>query len=230
MKTVKEVPPAPVAVGCSQDRPCQSSNSECVSGECVCRRGYSRDRDDDCRDVDECVEEGKSPCGENGLCTNLDGSFLCNCPSGYTGDPFKSCEDIDECSRLYGPYGQCGSGAVCENTLGSFGCSCPHGFTGDPRHSCSDIDECSSLYPKCPSSSLCTNTLGSFTCLCPPGTSGDPFIQCTSLTPSDPCLNTFCGDHARCQIDPFGQPTCLCDPGFISKSDKTPGCVGMCFL
>ena len=36
-------------------------------------------------DIDECLAlEG--PCGNNSVCTNTNGSFLCDCLSGFTGD------------------------------------------------------------------------------------------------------------------------------------------------
>ena len=34
----------------------------------------------ECKDLDECQS---SPCGDGGICNNLDGSFQCDCQSGF---------------------------------------------------------------------------------------------------------------------------------------------------
>ena len=34
----------------------------------------------ECSDLDECQSQ---PCGEGGICNNLDGSFQCDCKSGF---------------------------------------------------------------------------------------------------------------------------------------------------
>ena len=80
---------------CNVDHPCPA-NEECVSNgrtdQCVCRRGYVRDKDGEaCRDVNECIELSSSPCGMNAFCTNLDGGFVCHCPSAFTGNPYTIC-------------------------------------------------------------------------------------------------------------------------------------------
>ena len=36
-------------------------------------------------DIDECLSDS-SPCSENALCTNNDGSYSCNCKQGFTGN------------------------------------------------------------------------------------------------------------------------------------------------
>lgn len=39
-------------------------------------------------DINECDD---NPCGENTLCTDTVGSFICTCKEEFTGDPFRGC-------------------------------------------------------------------------------------------------------------------------------------------
>ena len=54
----------------------------CVSGQCICRRGYARDAASggQCADVNECLSGQRSVCGINAFCKNLPGSYDCVCP------------------------------------------------------------------------------------------------------------------------------------------------------
>jgi len=85
----------PVISSCGLTNPCPA-NEECVStgstDQCVCRRGYARDKDGEaCRDVNECTSLSASPCGMSALCTNIEGGFVCGCPGGFTGNPYTVC-------------------------------------------------------------------------------------------------------------------------------------------
>ncbi|KAM9856424.1 adhesion G protein-coupled receptor E5 [Aulostomus maculatus] len=54
---------------------------------CTCHEGYYDDNSNgrgDCRDIDECEEDGEDICGISETCVNLDGSYWCDCPLGYT--------------------------------------------------------------------------------------------------------------------------------------------------
>lgn len=42
-------------------------------------------------DINECKY---SPCGNNTICTDTIGSFVCSCKEDYTGDPMKGCQGI----------------------------------------------------------------------------------------------------------------------------------------
>jgi len=39
-------------------------------------------------DVNEC---DNNPCGENAVCADTVGSFVCTCKEEFTGDPFRGC-------------------------------------------------------------------------------------------------------------------------------------------
>lgn len=39
-------------------------------------------------DINEC---DYNPCGNNSICTDTMGSFVCSCKADYTGDPIKGC-------------------------------------------------------------------------------------------------------------------------------------------
>lgn len=77
-------------------------------------------------DVNECQT---NPCGENAVCKDTVGSYVCHCKEDYTGDPVKGCVDIDECAVLEKP---CGTHAVCENASPGYNCLCPQGYRASP--------------------------------------------------------------------------------------------------
>ncbi|XP_067327502.1 fibrillin-1 isoform X1 [Anolis sagrei] len=150
----------------------ECERNPCIGGDCVntqgsyicqCRPGYqSTLMRTECRDIDECLQNGRI-CN-NGRCINTDGSFHCVCNAGFhvTADG-KNCEDMDECSIR----NMCLNG-MCINEDGSFKCICKPGFqlASDGRY-CRDIDECET--PGICMNGRCVNTDGSFRCECFPG-------------------------------------------------------------
>ena len=60
-----------------------------------CRTGYIWDAEEGCKDVDECLENGK--CTKNNeACVNTIGSFRCECAEGYRRNGQQECEiDIE---------------------------------------------------------------------------------------------------------------------------------------
>ena len=119
----------------------------------------------------------------NGICTNMDGSFKCVCNPGYVlsssgfscigkglGESrifhlnFFSCLDIDECAEN---VRICLAGR-CENLDGSYRCICDNGYTHIADGSfCTDKDECAET-GMC-DNGQCVNMDGSFKCVCQPG-------------------------------------------------------------
>lgn len=56
-------------------------------------------------DVNEC---SANPCGENAVCTDTVGSFVCSCRQDYTGDPYRKCvgEYFSALSSFFSSNGQ----------------------------------------------------------------------------------------------------------------------------
>lgn len=114
-------------------------------------------------DIDECdkVNGPNGRCGQNAVCTNTPGSFVCQCPPGFSGNPINQCNDIDECAKP----DSCGLGAVCKNLPGSYTCECPEGTIPDPdpKTKCNEIVTCDGD-SDCPGNAICDNKKR---CLCP---------------------------------------------------------------
>lgn len=89
------------------------------------------------------------PCGNNALCTVLDGVVKCNCIPPYIGDPYTGCKPeclmnsdcighlacVNQHCRDPCP-GVCAINAICEVFNHIPVCSCQTGYTGDPFQSC----------------------------------------------------------------------------------------------
>uniref|UniRef100_A0A673I3V1 Fibrillin-1-like n=1 Tax=Sinocyclocheilus rhinocerous TaxID=307959 RepID=A0A673I3V1_9TELE len=150
----------------------ECERSPCVNGDCVntpgsyycqCPTGFqSTATRTECRDLDECVANGRI-CN-NGRCVNTEGSFHCVCNAGFeiTADG-RNCQDTDECLIR----NICLNG-MCINEDGSFKCICKPGYLleGTGRF-CVDVDECE--VPGMCMNGHCVNTEGSFRCECMPG-------------------------------------------------------------
>uniref|UniRef100_A0AAY4CEM9 Fibrillin-1 n=1 Tax=Denticeps clupeoides TaxID=299321 RepID=A0AAY4CEM9_9TELE len=155
---------------CIDDDECE--RTPCRHGECVntagsyfcqCPPGFqSTSTRTECKDLDECVANGRI-CN-NGRCVNTEGSFHCVCNAGFEiSTDGKNCQDQDECLIR----NMCLNG-MCINEDGSFKCICKPGFYLDPTgRFCLDINECET--PGMCMNGRCVNTEGSFKCECLPG-------------------------------------------------------------
>uniref|UniRef100_A0A8R1DNL8 FiBrilliN homolog n=1 Tax=Caenorhabditis japonica TaxID=281687 RepID=A0A8R1DNL8_CAEJA len=70
--------------------PCDPTSQLCISGECVCKKGFRLNStlstsSDQCVDVDECAERTHN-CDRVATCHNTIGSHVCTCPDGHIGD------------------------------------------------------------------------------------------------------------------------------------------------
>uniref|UniRef100_A0A3Q4C0E7 Uncharacterized protein n=1 Tax=Mola mola TaxID=94237 RepID=A0A3Q4C0E7_MOLML len=140
---------------CIDDDECE--RNPCTHGECVntpgsytcqCPAGFQTTATrTECRDLDECVANGRI-CN-NGRCVNTEGSFHCVCNAGFEiSQDGRNCQDQDECLIR----NMCLNG-LCINEDGSF--------------KCIYIDECET--PGMCMNGRCINTEGSFRCECMAG-------------------------------------------------------------
>lgn len=123
-------------------------------------------------DINECIND---PCGENGACENIIGSYRCVCADGYQLDSSgKKCKDIDECSDP----DVCTNGGICRNFPGSFQCICPKGSFFDAiTKICEDENECETQMDLCGPNGQCLNTKQGYRCECDPGWISDSSSQ-----------------------------------------------------
>ncbi|CAH1241242.1 FBN2 [Branchiostoma lanceolatum] len=162
-----------------------------------------------CKDVDECASPNGG-CGQNMICTNTIGSYLCSCLVGYhleTGG--SSCEDVDECAVENG-----GCDQICTNEIGSFQCSCGSGYVWNAdNRQCDDVDECMEVPGICGHYlAVCTNNIGNFECTCSRGYA----MVSGGCHDVDECAvgEYSCAQHAVCQ-NTDGSYLCTCKDGFI---------------
>lgn len=201
---------------CSGDLSCPA-NEECVStggsNQCVCRRGYIREADRDiCRDLNECTELRKSPCGANAHCTNIDGGFACNCPTGFTGNAHTVCypEEMTCTSDK-----ECPGNTACINNIdGRASCGCKAPFIREGDFCIQLSSNCSSANP-CPQNQECILTSSGYGyCICPKGFTLEANNHCRDI---NECLEMaefdLCGPHSEC-INLPGAFECICNAGY----------------
>ncbi|XP_071976711.1 uromodulin-like isoform X2 [Engystomops pustulosus] len=85
---------------------------------CECPKGYYKNTDNNCVDIDECSDPTFYRCQSRAHCLGNDGDSSCSCKSDWTGD-MVHCGD-EECATSI-----CDQGLECVNEKGSFRCSDP---------------------------------------------------------------------------------------------------------
>ncbi|CAN9505609.1 unnamed protein product [Ophioblennius macclurei] len=210
-----------------------------------CPIGFTSTRRDECEDIDECASgedyDGPSPCQENAVCSNTNGSFHCQCEEGFrSSDPMVSlsaesstvCDDINECLEI---KDLCGPHASCFNAIPNYSCICDEGFVSSNgaetfRHgsnvTCGDIDECREDNV-CGEKASCVNTQGSYYCSCNAGfrlKSGNTNFsggleRCEDICAMD---RTTCG-NGTCHQGASGH-YCACHSGFTNYGNEKSRC------
>ncbi|KAI2804698.1 hypothetical protein BLOT_003686 [Blomia tropicalis] len=202
-------------VECSGELSCPS-NEECVSSggtnQCVCRRGYVRDADREiCRDLNECTELPKSPCGANAFCANTDGGFTCQCPNDFTGNSYSVCyPDEMKCSSDK----ECPGNLMCVDEYDRPQCGCKAPYIREGDYCVMLSRNCSSTIP-CPQNQDCIITNSGFGyCICPKGFTLEANGQCRDI---NECVEMaefdLCSSNSEC-INLPGSYECLCNPGY----------------
>uniref|UniRef100_A0A8W8N7V2 Fibrillin-1 n=1 Tax=Magallana gigas TaxID=29159 RepID=A0A8W8N7V2_MAGGI len=201
---------------CSQICSCGQGMERCdpVTG-CVCKHGWTGGN---CTvDINEC-ENNQDICGNEKVCQNLEGSYICNCKEGFqkNGD---SCEDIDECSDII--LNTCPEDTNCQNLYGNYTCNCKPGFQKNDSD-CQDVDECEKGIADCQQN--CVNAIGGFNCECERGYDLNDVDRKTCVKVLDicaifPALNCSYG----CR---FGETNphrgyCFCKSGFQLDFDNS---------
>ena len=118
-----------------------AENEECVSprsNQCRCKKGYKRDEDGKCIDIDECSAEvqetfpKKYRCHAQSKCINNGGSYKCLCNEGFYGTGTfctrGQCYD-DQCQD----YNE-----KCKSKV-ELDCICKDGFVRDANDKCVSV-------------------------------------------------------------------------------------------
>lgn len=163
-------------------------------------------------DVNECAE---NPCGENAICTNSVGSFICACRPEFTGNPYKGCVDIDECAALQEP---CSAHAICENSSPGYNCKCPQGYAPNPdaKTACEQV----SVNTRCLSNFDCTNNAECIDqqCFCQNGFEPQGSV-CVDIDECRSSQTARCGNFSTCLNTP-GSYRCECEAGYVGTPPR----------
>ncbi|KAK2151436.1 hypothetical protein LSH36_363g02040 [Paralvinella palmiformis] len=207
---------------CVEKRCAPGSRLDYRTGQCtavICPRGLRADREGNCIDVNECLEQ-PSVCRRHQKCHNTIGSYVCrnvlSCGPGFElNENGNKCEDVDEC--LTGTD-DCNAPLMqCINRPGTYMCQCPEGYQmNHSRHSCDDINECENYGSNiCSLNADCQNTPGSYRCICKEGfESLDEGRSCRDV---DECSRPNICQHS-CR-NTWGSYQCTCNEGYQLAAD-----------
>ncbi|XP_070301599.1 matrilin-4 isoform X1 [Salvelinus sp. IW2-2015] len=183
---------------------------------CLCRPGYTLNKDSKtCTAIDLCAE-GKHDCEQ--ICIPSPGAFTCGCNIGYTlNNDKKTCTMIDYCS-----FGNHSCQHECVDVLNGYFCRCAEGYTlQEDGKTCQMMDLCGEGKHDC--EQICIASPGAFTCNCNAGyTLNNDKKTCTNL---DLCNTVVHGCEHQCVSTP-GSYYCICPEAQLLEEDGK-GC-GTC--
>ncbi|KAH9498711.1 hypothetical protein Btru_004630, partial [Bulinus truncatus] len=195
---------------------CDMSVEDCINNEgsyiCQCRSGFTRDANNVCQDINECVTSTHN-CEQ--ICANTAGKFSCKCNVGFTlsMDRAACVQNADVCA---------GSGLNCSDictvdlvTKTPY-CLCKTGYSLQGTEKCVDVKECDYAYLNlCSEKDKCYNTVGGYSCSCSPGSrldnDGRTCIACGQGKWGQECSNNCACSTGADRCDP--QRGCICKPG-----------------
>ena len=181
---------------------------------CTCNTGYYK-YGSKCVAEDPCKKDNGG-CSAQARCTSkligAEYNHYCTCKAGHFGDGF-TCQPIDPCA-----VNNCDADAACipySNvvTQADYNCKCNAGFEGNGFICAAITDPCAGKTCGANASHKVTTVFGqkACNCVCNKGYKGDG-VNCT---PTDPCTNNDCHQHANCSPDVAYGFKCTCKTGYL---------------
>ncbi|XP_071121011.1 neurocan core protein-like [Mytilus edulis] len=126
----------------------------------------------------------RSPCKNNGVCTENGNDYKCDCPKGFSAS---DCHETP-CDNF-----PCKHQGRCENIGSGRNCNCKEGYTGK------DCEETPCSGSPCKNGGFCSNRGSIYHCTCPLGTSG---INCENISCGFPEYRRNVLNQKTCNISP----------------------------
>ncbi|CAH0390731.1 unnamed protein product [Bemisia tabaci] len=201
-----------VLAGCDNGQCPNGAECITIAGQvsyCACPKGFRRQEDGVCEDIDECAEIAQA-CGYGAECINKRGGYECLCNQGTSGDPYILCSPAQiKCFNHH----DCQANEKC---IQPGECVCPPPFITDRLDGNKCKSPCEML--SCGINAEC-NPHDPPRCVCRPGFTGDPLLGCIDI---DECVNSPCVAGAKC-INEHGSYRCDCPKGVTGE-----GCADRC--
>ncbi|XP_041987449.1 nidogen [Aricia agestis] len=113
----------------------------------------------------------------------------------------------------------CAPHSTCVAEGDTFTCVCQSGFANiyyEKSSACIDIDECAAGTHNCDTNADCYNHEGGFQCRCRENYEGNG-VSCKRISK---CRDNVCDPNASCVEGPQGEPTCVCNAGFVLEGNR----------